>query len=286
MLDRAGWVDANVVSMRNLLAPLTARVGERIARSPLAPIGRTVTATELGVLLGWFSQRVLGQYDLLVPDDDAAPIDDAVYYVGPNVLALEKRYAFRPRDFRLWIALARVHAPRPVHRRAVAAAVLPLARERLARLDRSRSRTVVHRAARRAEEMRHGRNPLDDGGLAALLARRAPRHDRPGAVADDAARGPRQPRDERARGAPRRRAGPHGARARRPASHAAAPPAFFHKLIGLEAKLRQYEVGEAFVAAIEAAGSAPRSTPRGAAPSGCPTAEELEDPHALARRVA
>ncbi|MFM8303407.1 MAG: zinc-dependent metalloprotease [Actinomycetota bacterium] len=100
VLDRGGWVEANVRSMRHLLAPLTDRIGARIGTSPLAPVGRTVTATELGVLLGWFSQRVLGQYDLLVPtEDDGAPVDDAVYYVGPNVLALEKRYAFRPRDY-------------------------------------------------------------------------------------------------------------------------------------------------------------------------------------------
>ena len=40
--------------------------------------------------------RVLGQYDLLVIEDE--PEDqDLVYYVGPNVLALE-RYAFRPRS--------------------------------------------------------------------------------------------------------------------------------------------------------------------------------------------
>ena len=34
--------------------------------------------------------------------------ETAVYYVGGNVLALEKRYAFRPRDFRLWIAIHEV----------------------------------------------------------------------------------------------------------------------------------------------------------------------------------
>ena len=33
---------------------------------------------------------------------------DAVYYVGPNMLALEKRFGFRPGDFRLWIALHEV----------------------------------------------------------------------------------------------------------------------------------------------------------------------------------
>jgi uncharacterized protein (DUF2342 family) len=69
VLDRAQWVHANVGSMRRMLQPLTARVAERVARSPVAPIGRRVAGTEMGVLLGFMAQRVLGQYDLLVPDD-------------------------------------------------------------------------------------------------------------------------------------------------------------------------------------------------------------------------
>ena len=85
--------------------------------SPVAPIGRRVAGTEMGVLLGFMAQRVLGQYDLLVPDDPdqsaATAGNGAVYYVGANILALEKRYAFRPRDFRLWIAIHEV-----THRRS------------------------------------------------------------------------------------------------------------------------------------------------------------------------
>ncbi len=50
-------------------------------------------------MLGWVSRRVLGQYGLILPER----ADDTVFFVGPNVLAMEKRYAFRPRDFRLWI---------------------------------------------------------------------------------------------------------------------------------------------------------------------------------------
>jgi len=104
VLDRREWVDSNLSSMRNLLDPLMQRFGERMAHNPFAPIGRKVAAAELGALLGYVAQRVLGQYDLLVPDDRG----EAVYYVGANVLGLEKRFAFRPRDFRLWIAIHEV----------------------------------------------------------------------------------------------------------------------------------------------------------------------------------
>ena len=104
VLDRREWVDSNLLSMRHMLDPLMQRFGERMAGNPFAPIGRRVAATELGVLLGYVAKRVLGQYDLLVPDERG----EAVYYVGANVLALEKRFAFRPRDFRLWIAIHEV----------------------------------------------------------------------------------------------------------------------------------------------------------------------------------
>ena len=68
------------------------------------------------MLLGYLAQRVLGQYDLLVLDDDGAPPTPSTTS-GGNILALEKRFAFRPRDFRLWIAIHEVHPPGAVHRR-------------------------------------------------------------------------------------------------------------------------------------------------------------------------
>ena len=84
MLDRRDWVDSNLTSMRTLLDPLMQRFGDRLAHNPFAPVSRQVAAGELGALLGYLAQRVLGQYDLLVPDDPDA--GDAVYYVGAQHL--------------------------------------------------------------------------------------------------------------------------------------------------------------------------------------------------------
>ena len=124
-------------------------------------------------MLGWFAQRVLGQYDLLVPDDPAASGDadaDAVYYVGANILGLEKRFAFRPRDFRLWIAIHEC-----THRAQFTAVpwlkpyFLSLVDQALGIVDPDPKR-IVQSLVRAADELRQGRNPLDDGGLVALLA--------------------------------------------------------------------------------------------------------------------
>ena len=106
--DRAGWVRANLASFARLLRPLTDKLDERVGGSRLAPIARRATGAELGLLLGWMSTRVLGQYDLLIVEEENPDDQDIVYYVGPNVLALEKRFAFPPREFRLWLALHEV----------------------------------------------------------------------------------------------------------------------------------------------------------------------------------
>src|SRR4029078_4772317 len=145
---------------------LMQRFGDRMVGNPFAPIGRRVAATELGVLLGYVARRVLGQYDLLVPDDRG----EAVYYVGGNVLALEKRFAFRPRDFRLWIAIHEV-----THRAQFTAVpwmkpyYLSLVDSAPTSVDPDPKR-IVQALARAADEIRSGRNPLDDGGIVGLIA--------------------------------------------------------------------------------------------------------------------
>src|SRR5436305_15270113 len=152
--------------MRRLLAPLTARVGERMASSRVAPIGRRVAGTETGVLLGYLAQRVLGQYDLLVLDDDVAA--DAVYYVGGNVLALEKRFAFRPRDFRLWIAIHEVtHRAQFVGVPWMRDYFLGLVQQVFELVDPD-PRTLARALSNAVEAIRRGQNPLDEGGLVSL----------------------------------------------------------------------------------------------------------------------
>src|SRR5690606_16547916 len=106
--DRRGWVRANVASFQRLMRPLTDKVGPALEAGPLAPVTRRLAGAAVGMLLGWMSTRVLGQYDLLVVEDEDPDEQDIVYYVGPNVLALEKRFAFPPREFRLWLALHEV----------------------------------------------------------------------------------------------------------------------------------------------------------------------------------
>ena len=288
VLDRPQWVHANVGSMRRMLHPLTARVGERMARSPVAPIGRRVAGTEMGVLLGFMAQRVLGQYDLLVPDDpgtDAADGNGAVYYVGANILALEKRYAFRPRDFRLWIAIHEV-----THRAQFTAIpwmkqyFLSLVEQALAIVDPDPGR-LVQAMVRAADEIRKGRNPLDDGGLVALFASQQQRgvlaqvqalmsllegHGNSVMNALGRTHVAGQERMARVLQARRRNRGVAG---------------ILYKLLGFESKLRQYEVGETFVAAVERAGGSRAIDAAWRGPEYLPTIDELTQPTQWLSRV-
>ena len=107
VVDRSDWIRANLASFQRLLRPMLDRMAERPTGS-LAPLTTRFSGAELGAVLGWMSTRVLGQYDLLVLEDESAEDQDLVYYVGPNVVAIERRYAFPPGDFRLWLALHEV----------------------------------------------------------------------------------------------------------------------------------------------------------------------------------
>jgi len=96
---REEWIHANISSFRRLLGPVLARAGKGGQGLPglLGPVGRMAAGAEMGVVLGWMSGRVLGQYDLLFADGDLPR--DAVYYVGQNIVSLERRHGFEPREF-------------------------------------------------------------------------------------------------------------------------------------------------------------------------------------------
>ncbi|MBA3303771.1 MAG: zinc-dependent metalloprotease, partial [Acidimicrobiia bacterium] len=254
--DRAGWVRANLASFRRLLGPLTDRLGTKVSANPVAArVTQTLTGIEVGTLLGWMSTRVLGQYDLLLVEGEAADDQDLVYYVGPNVLSLEKRFAFPPREFRLWLALHEVtHRAQFTGIPWLRPHFLSLVEESLGAVDPDPKRLVA--ALRRAvEEVRAGRNPLDEGGLVALLASPDQQEvlakiggmmsllEGHGDVTMDRAGADRIPSAER-----------FGRVLRARRAQQSGPAKLLQKVVGLEAKMKQYEQGERFIEAVESVG--------------------------------
>jgi coenzyme F420 biosynthesis associated uncharacterized protein len=288
--DRTGWVTANINSFQRLLRPLTDKLGDKMGSTTGAGLARKVAGAEVGLLLGWMSGRVLGQYDLLVIDDpaEAAPDDqDLVYYVGPNVLALEKRFAFPPKEFRLWLALHEV-----THRAQFTGVpwlrehYLGLVHQTLDAVDPDPKR-FLDAFAKVADDLRSGRKPLEDGGIATLLASPQQR-----AVLDQIGglmsllEGHGDVTMDRA-GADRLTSAHRFARVLRERRANANPAAkLVQRLLGIEAKINQYAQGERFIAEVERLGGGPAALDpvwRGA--RWLPTLAEIREPGEWVDRV-
>lgn len=105
VLDRAGWVRANAESFQGLIRPLAEKLSGSVGlRGPMRRITSGAIGVQIGVLLGYLSQKVLGQYDLVLATESGG----RVYFVGPNVVDVERRLGFSPQDFRLWITIHEV----------------------------------------------------------------------------------------------------------------------------------------------------------------------------------
>ncbi|WP_027761334.1 zinc-dependent metalloprotease [Streptomyces sp. AA1529] len=113
VVDRPGWVRANVAGFRELLSPLLGKVAERRAGVPggavLGAVGGKVTGVEVGMLLSFLSSRVLGQYETFAPAGRDLPggADGGgrLLLVAPNIVHVERELAVDPHDFRLWVCL-------------------------------------------------------------------------------------------------------------------------------------------------------------------------------------
>ncbi|MDQ0951602.1 coenzyme F420 biosynthesis associated uncharacterized protein [Streptomyces phaeochromogenes] len=113
VVDRPGWVRANVAGFRELLKPLLDKMQERRGSTPggavLGAVGGKVTGVELGMLLSFLSSRVLGQYETFAPATRELPAGEngggRLLLVAPNIVHVERELDVQPHDFRLWVCL-------------------------------------------------------------------------------------------------------------------------------------------------------------------------------------
>jgi coenzyme F420 biosynthesis associated uncharacterized protein len=103
VIDRGAWIDTNAAGLRTIMDPivdrLTAtnpvgRVGERI--------GGPVTGAQVGAVLGFLSGKVLGQFEFFERSGGQ------LLLVAPNLVAVERTLKVDPHDFRLWVCLHEV----------------------------------------------------------------------------------------------------------------------------------------------------------------------------------
>jgi coenzyme F420 biosynthesis associated uncharacterized protein len=106
VVDRARWIDHNVDGFRRAIGPLLERVAAKrsgaAASGVVTAVGKRVTGLQVGTIMAFLATKVLGQYEIFVPEEVGV---GRLNLVAPNIVATERALDADPRDFRLWVCL-------------------------------------------------------------------------------------------------------------------------------------------------------------------------------------
>jgi coenzyme F420 biosynthesis associated uncharacterized protein len=91
--DRPTWIDSNLRALDVMTTGLTPEVS-----APMRAIGSRMTAANVGAALGWLSGHVLGQYEATDPRG-------RLLLVAPNIVRTESELGVEPSAFRFWVCL-------------------------------------------------------------------------------------------------------------------------------------------------------------------------------------
>jgi coenzyme F420 biosynthesis associated uncharacterized protein len=288
-IGRREWVSSNIAAMRALLDPVLERANKGLG--PLRPamqigIG-VVLSTEVGVVLGYLAQRVLGQYELVLLDEAVEDRPPRLLFVLPNLGQAVQAFGAEEQEFMTWVALHEV-----TH--AVQFAGVPWLHPHLAGLVRELLQTAEVRmeAPRKLrlpgpDDVRKVGRALRTGDLISIVTTQAERDtlDRVQAVMAvieghaehvmDAVAPDLLPSLPRLRASLDRRRRSQSGLSR-----------LIARLLGLELKLRQYEQGKFFCDAIVRERGPQALQHLFSSPEALPTLGELSDPEAWLRRTA
>ena len=101
VVDRPAWVDANTQGMAALLDPLVTKLQQQQDRRPgpiAMAIGSRATGAQAGAVLSFLGSRVLGQYEVF-------GTGGRLLLVAPNVHAAQQALDVPSTDFGLWVCL-------------------------------------------------------------------------------------------------------------------------------------------------------------------------------------
>jgi coenzyme F420 biosynthesis associated uncharacterized protein len=287
-ITRAEWVATNIQSMRLLLDPVLQRAGDNLG--PLKPameIGMgIILSTEVGVVVGYLGQRVLGQYELVLLDEAVEDRPPRLLFVLPNLGQAVRAFAAEEQEFMTWVTLHEVtHAVQfagvPWLHAHMAGLVRELLKSAEVRLEAPRKLRVPS-----TDEVKRVLGHLRNGDLISIVTTTPEREtlDRVQSVMAvieghaehvmDAVAPDLLPSLPKLRAALDRRRKSQSGLSRLVA-----------RLLGLELKLRQYEQGKFFCDAIvrERGPDALRHLWSG--PEALPTLVELRDPSAWIKRA-
>lgn len=287
-IDRREWVASNIASMRALLEPVLERANQGLG--PMRPaiqisVGFAMSA-EVGLLVGYLAQHVLGQYELVLLDEAVDDRPPRLLFVLPNLGGAVSAFGADEEQFVTWVALHEVtHAIQfaavPWLHGHVAGLVRELLKSAELRIDQKRSLKLPSR-----EELSRVGRALRHGDLISILTSPTEREtlDKVQAVMAvieghaehvmDAVAPDLIPSLAKLREAIDRRRRSQSGLSRLVA-----------KLLGLDLKMRQYEQGKKFCDAVVELGGVAALHHVFSAPEALPTLEEIEQPAAWLERT-
>src|SRR5215211_1268955 len=287
-VDRPEWVDVNLTGLSSLLAPVTERLESRLASAgplagPLRMAAGATLAAEAGLVVGYMSQRVLGQYELSLLQPEVKP---RLLFVAPNLGQAVRELGVDRDSFLDWIVYHELtHALQFVG--------APWLREHLGGLLSEYLATVDVRFERGAAgglpslpNIQRLVELFREGGLAALVQTREQR-----SIMDrvQATMAVIEGHAEHVMDAVGEQALPHYAGLReamqRRRRSRSTPERLLQKLLGMEMKMRQYEEGKAFCDAIVADRDIATLNRVWEGPQALPSLHELRDHRAWLSRM-
>ncbi len=102
VVDRSGWIASNVNGMRVVLGEWET-FSEKAEAAPavVRSLGSRGTALQLGAVLAWLSGKVLGQFETFVDPGQ----QKRLLLVAPTIVNVERALDVPARDFRYWVCL-------------------------------------------------------------------------------------------------------------------------------------------------------------------------------------
>jgi coenzyme F420 biosynthesis associated uncharacterized protein len=290
-VQRPDWIAANVSSMGALLDPIGDRLQAAagtgglagLLRGPARAATSALLSAEAGALTGYLAQRVLGQFEFVIID----PLAPArLLFVEPNIAAAAVRLEADPEELLTWIAFHEVtHAVQFTAVPWLRPHLAGLLEELLASLELKVDPSALLRIPA-ADDIRAMVAAVREGGLVAAVGgpRRRELLDRIQSVM-----GVIEGHAEHVMDVVGAEALPSLAALRSSLDRRRheRPPliALLEKLIGLDAKLRQYEDGKRFCDAVATAAGPAALHSVFEGPAQLPTPAELQDPDAWMRRT-
>lgn len=101
VIDRRSWIESNINSFQFVLNPVLERVRRSQPSAAVSGVGSRLTAVQMGAVLAWLSGKVLGQYEALVPPGQ----QPRLMLVAPNIAEATRTLGADERDFAMWVCL-------------------------------------------------------------------------------------------------------------------------------------------------------------------------------------